>query len=439
MRTTTWAIVASLLLGAALGLRAAEPGPVTVSADQQRAAWISAITARIHRAWVEPPSAAAGIQCFVYATLEPGGQVSNVRIGACNADQAVQDSIVKAVEVAAPLPPPPDTALFVPNLVIHFNVPPRSSSSAPASQQPAGAASIVRPNGPVTSTDATVAGHHAGETFRDCTDVCPEMVVIPRGTFQMGAPSSDPKATGDEFPVRTVSIGYSFAVGKYPVTRGQWSAFLAATSRSSTNNCLGFNRSTGQKQEKSAYTWRDPGFPQEDSHPVVCVSWNEAQDYSRWLSEKTGHRYRLLSEAEYEYVNRAGTHSTYFWGDTADGQCRYANGADGTAKAHFSSWWYAAACNDGYVYTSPVGTFNANGFGLYDTTGNVWSWTQDCFHRGYDGAPTDGSAWTTGDCDQHMARGGSWSETSGSLRAAARMFFYREGKLDVGIRVARTD
>src|SRR5262249_7097432 len=136
-----------------------------------------------------------------------------------------------------------------------------------------------------------------------------------------------------------------------------------------------------------------------------CVSWKETQEYASWLTEETHHHYRLLSEAEYEYVNRAGSSGTYFWGNTSGDLCRYANAG--------------SYCKGGYRYTSPVGSFKPNDFGLFDTTGNVESWTQDCDHDDYSGAPTDGSAWTAGDCFRRVVRGGSWVGNPRYWHAAA--------------------
>jgi formylglycine-generating enzyme len=277
------------------------------------------------------------------------------------------------------------------------------------------------------------------QAFRDCQDdACPWMVMIPRGEFEMGSPSYEAGHHNDEGPVHPVSMGYTFAAAQYPVTRDQWRSFLSATGRSGSNNCYGFNQSTGQFEQKPEFGWLDPGFAQEDNHPVVCVTWNEAQDYVSWLSRRTGHTYRLLTEAEYEYINRAGASSAYLWGSTDDGQCTYANGADAAVKTRFPGL-RTASCNDGYVFTSPVGKFQPNRFGLYDTTGNVWSWTQDCYHESYSRAPADGSAWTTrGDCSRRVLRGGSWNNDPGYLRAASRSWGPTAFS-HVGLRVARTD
>jgi formylglycine-generating enzyme required for sulfatase activity len=289
---------------------------------------------------------------------------------------------------------------------------------------------------PTGAAGSPVSGRRVGETFRDCADVCPEMVVIPPGHFEMGSPSSEQGRSDNEAPVHEVRIDYALSVGKYPVTRGEWYRYVAARGRSESSNCYAWNPSNRLWEHRADYGWQNPGFSQDDRHPVVCVSWNEAQEYAQWLTQKTGHHYRLLSEAEYEYINRAGSLSGYFWGGTAEDLCRYANGLDSAVNRGFPTH-----CNDGHVYTSPVGEFPPNRFGLYDTTGNAWSWTQDCRHDNYNGAPTDGSAWITGgDCSYRMARGGSWFNIPIELRAAYRpKFLATYTDSGVGLRLGRTN
>jgi formylglycine-generating enzyme required for sulfatase activity len=288
---------------------------------------------------------------------------------------------------------------------------------------------------PAACTGASVSGHCVGETFLDCPD-CPEMVVIPPGHFLMGSSSNEDGHFANEDPLHDVRIDYALAVGKFPVTRGEWRRYVTTTGRSESDNCYAWNSSTRLWEHRQDYGWQAPGFSQEDNHPVVCVSLSAAQDYAIWLSQKTGHQYRLLTDAEYEYMNRAGSTNAYFWGNTAEAQCRYANGLDSAVNRGI-----AAYCNDGYVFTSPVGKFQPNAFGLYDTTGNAWSWTQDCWHDSYSGAPTDGSAWTTGgDCSYRVARGGSWYNIPRELRAAYRpKFLASHTDSGVGLRLGRTD
>jgi formylglycine-generating enzyme required for sulfatase activity len=281
----------------------------------------------------------------------------------------------------------------------------------PAAPQPLAVVSSQHPPAPAPTSPA----HASQSTFRDCPD-CPEMVVIPPGRFMMGSPPSELGRSGDEGPVHTVTIGYSFAVGKYPVTRGEWRQFVKATSHSMAKCALGGN-------------WENPGFTQDDSHPVVCITWEDATAYTAWLSQKTRHHYRLLSEAEYEYVNRAGSTSRYFWGNSESDLCRYQNGGA------------TSICKYEYTDTSPVGHFLPNGFGLYDTAGNVRAWTQDCYHKTYDGAPMDGSAWESGDCQDRVVRGSSWGYSSTPMwfRSANRFQDNINYIYDVGARLARDD
>jgi len=302
-----------------------------------------------------------------------------------------------------------------------------------------------------TSADLVPASDHSDTTaqrmevkpFRDCeAGYCPWMVMIPPGRFDMGSPSGEKGREANEGPVHEVKINHAFAAGEFPITRGEWRAYLAASGRTGSNNCSGWNDSKRVWEQKPEYNWLNPGFPQDDNHPVVCVTWDEARVYAAWLTQQTHHQYRLLSEAEYEYINRAGASTAYFWGDTDADQCLYANGADAATKARFD-WvlvgdWTVAACNDGHVYTSPVGSLKANRFGLYDTTGNAWSWTQDCYHASYRGAPADGTAWLEGgDCSRRVLRGGAWVSIPDRMRAGQRLR-YGATFFHVGLRVART-
>ena len=287
-------------------------------------------------------------------------------------------------------------------------------------------------------------GRAPGAVFKDCAD-CPEMVVIPAGRFVMGAAPGEEERENlsDQFrnrsqPPHEVDVK-SFSAGKFEVTRGQYRVFAEATGRSS-DGCFVWTGAGFEKDQTK--DWRNPGYAQDDPHPVACVSWDDASAYVRWLSQKTGRHYRLLTEAEWEYAARAGTTSARFWGDAGDLSCGFANGADLTTEAQVpgASNWAVANCNDRYAYTAPVGSYRANAFGLYDMLGNVWEWTQDCWNENYSGAPTDGSAWAPGDCFLRVVRGGSWEDAPLGLRAA-----YRVGSPTVirvyirGFRVARTE
>lgn len=252
----------------------------------------------------------------------------------------------------------------------------------------------------------------------------PTMVVVPAGQFQMGSPSDEVGRRSSEGPVHSVSIR-RFAMGKYPVTRAEFAAFVAATgyqtdAEKNTPIELGETVSAGCN-DTAGTSWRNPGFPQDDNHPAVCLSWNDARAYVQWLAGQTGKRYRLPSEAEAEYAIRAGSTSPYPWGTDPDFACRYANILDTAAKAQLPAGAATTVnCNDGYVFTSPVGHFQPNAFGLYDTDGNVLTWTEDCGKKDYYGAPTDGSAWVWDGCGPRVVRGASFIDPPANFRSAGR-------------------
>ncbi len=276
-----------------------------------------------------------------------------------------------------------------------------------------------------------------GKKFRDCPD-CPEMMVVSGGSYEMGSPPDEEGRNDDEGPVHRVTIGESFAVGVYEVTRGEWGRFVSATGYSSGNSCWTYQG--GEWKERTGRSWRSPGFAQGDGHPVVCVSWRDAQSYVDWLSQETGERYRLLSESEWEYAARGGTVTSRYWGRTEVGQCRHANGGDRALKNRYSDWeWSVAACDDGHVHTSPAGSFRPNRYGLYDVLGNAWEWVEDCWHESYRGAPSDGRAWTTGNCVRRVLRGGSWYSKPRYLRSALRSRLETGNRHNyIGFRIART-
>jgi len=280
------------------------------------------------------------------------------------------------------------------------------------------------------------------DAFRDCNN-CPEMVVVPSGSFTMGSPDGEKDRDSDEGPQRVVTIGRAFAVGKLHVTVDQFAAFVAETHYDAGSKCWTFE--SGKAEERSGRSWRNPGFVQEGSHPAVCVSWYDAKAYTEWLAKKTQRPYRMLTEAEWEYAARGrtepGTYPRFWFGDSEKGLCRYGNGADQTARVSIegAKGWTIAPCDDGYAYTSPAGHFEPNAFGLYDMFGNAWQWTADCYHDSYKGAPANGDAWTTGDCSSRVVRGGGWGHVPGLLRSALRRKVtagLRNG--GIGFRLART-
>ena len=278
-----------------------------------------------------------------------------------------------------------------------------------------------------------------GSRFRDCEE-CLELVVVASGSYRMGSPSGEEGRDDDEGPVHRVEIGERLAVGVYEVTVGQWRRFARETGYSAGDRCRVYEEEQGEWKWRwgSGRNWERPGFVQDEGHPVVCVSWEDAQAYARWLSRKTGKGYRLPSESEWEYVARGGTRSARYWGEGERGQCRYANGADEAGKRQYN-WTWGASCDDGYVHTSPVGSFEANGYGLRDVLGNVWEWVGDCWNESYEGAPADGSAWTRGNCGARVLRGGSWVDVPMGLRSACRDWGTSGDRIsDVGFRIVRT-
>ena len=219
---------------------------------------------------------------------------------------------------------------------------------------------------------ATPGGGAPGSEFQDCPE-CPVMVVLPDGS----------------------------AIGKYPVTRGEFAAFATATGFEGK----GCNQRAGNTWTKVADSdWATPGYPQTDRDPVVCVSWLEANTYGEWLSEKTGKLYRLPTFEELQAAAIGGGAGEFWWGDDAAEVCKYANVADQSfLKAHPDDPRPMAACDDGFPNTAPVGSFAPNGYGLYDVSGNVWQWTNSC---------------PKGDCSHGVFRGGAFSGAVADLKSA---------------------
>jgi formylglycine-generating enzyme required for sulfatase activity len=306
----------------------------------------------------------------------------------------------------------------------------------------------------------------AGDSFKECAE-CPELVVVPQGAFRMGSPDSEAGRTSafrlsavdwhllfleppgvrpsdkpptqdgtTERPVHLVSIAKLFAVARFPVTRGQFAQFNKEAVPQLDVGCIaarlatkddvfpipfgsnanqpipgksviiqGTSSSADGARSPNGFSFHEPGFAQGDDHPVVCASWNDAQAYAAWISKKTGKRYRLLSEAEREYVARAGTSTPFWWGSDAVGNlANYRSDAEGPPIRG----------------TVPVQSYKPNPFGLYQVHGNVSDWVEDCWHDSYTDAPADGSAWVTGDCRDRVARGGGWYDEPGDMRAGAR-------------------
>jgi formylglycine-generating enzyme required for sulfatase activity len=281
-------------------------------------------------------------------------------------------------------------------------------------------AAVVTPPSPPLQPPASL---RPGTTFWDCAD-CPEMVVVPAGSFTMGSPASEKERESDEGPQHVVTIPRPFAVGKFHVTVDQFAAFVRETGYAASTTCIKYpswNRDG---------SWRDPGFAQEGSHPVVCVSWDDANAYVNWLAKKTSKPYRLPSEAEWEYAARAGTRTPFWWGSSIT-----------PAQANYDGNYVYAGGGSKGIYrngTVPVSSFAANPWGLYNVHGNAWQWTADCYHDSYTGAPADGTPLTTINCSSgHVVRGGSWVSYPRTLRAALRLGNTAEYDYS-GFRLART-
>jgi formylglycine-generating enzyme required for sulfatase activity len=264
------------------------------------------------------------------------------------------------------------------------------------------------------------------------------MVVIPPGKFVMGSPPSEPGRFGTEGLAHIVSIEKAFAVGKYEVTRAELWKFARATS-GHMNGC-GYWEWDGKRDTiDNARSWEKPGFAQSDEEPAVCVNWEDVQAYAKWLSQQSGRTYRLLSEAEWEYVARAGSQEPYAWGHDENLACQFSNVHDLSGKQERISPKAELKLYGRYVYTAPAGSFKPNACGLHDMHGNVWEWTEDCSNDSYKGAPIDGRVWSTGNCSRRVARGGSWESFPRFIRFAGRGTFISTVRfMGLGFRLART-
>jgi formylglycine-generating enzyme required for sulfatase activity len=297
---------------------------------------------------------------------------------------------------------------------------PQSASAAPA------------PAAPQSGTDASAARAPNGKVAA-CKD-CPEMVAIPAGSFTMGSPSGERGRQSNEGPQTKISIR-GFQMGKYPVTRGQFDEFVKATGYKPARRCYADLAGNGNFSQTSKASYLNTGFPQTDSDPVVCVSWNDAAAYAQWLAQGTGKAYRLPSEAEWEYAARAGATGSRYWGDDADDACEYANAADKAATRKYRNW-NVIDCDDGATFTSPVGKYKPNKFGLYDMLGNVKELVGGCYSDSLSTIPTDGSSGSL-DCDQYALRGSSWESIPDVMRLADRQHADPdEAGIHFGFRVA---
>jgi formylglycine-generating enzyme required for sulfatase activity len=252
-----------------------------------------------------------------------------------------------------------------------------------------------------------------------------KLVIIPAGTFLMGSPDEDMDATADEVPRHTVRIARAFYLGVTEVTVGQFRRFLhdagyQTEAETDGKGGLGWNEETKQFEQNLRYNWQNPGFEQTDEHPVVNVDWNDAVAFAKWLSSKEGKSYRLPTEADWEYACRAGTTTRFSNSNNAEGLAAVGNVKDSTAKEKHPNWATTIAARDGYVYTSPVGRFQPNAFGLYDMHGNAQEWCSDGYDAGYyQKSPVDDPPGAL-EASERVIRGGGWYQLPQNNRSASR-------------------
>ena len=265
-------------------------------------------------------------------------------------------------------------------------------------------------------------------TFKDC-DTCPEMVVIPPGSVYIGSYEEEIGRKRGERARVEATIEQSFAIAQTEVTLASYRQFVIETNHQpnkafyNDKELIGCNYFDGKSYGYIAkHNWENPGYPQREDAPVVCVSWSDAAAYAKWLTEKTGRNYRVPSTVEFEYASRAGSSAPWYWGTDPAQACDYANVGDQTFSNQFPQR-PTFPCDDGYVFTASVKKFKPNAFGLYDMVGNAWEWTNDCFANDLTEAPVDGSSWAEdgpGECIYRTPKGGSWISGIGWSRAGVR-------------------
>ncbi|WP_336041252.1 formylglycine-generating enzyme family protein [Acinetobacter dispersus] len=276
--------------------------------------------------------------------------------------------------------------------------------------------------------------------FKDCSDgFCPEMTVIPAGSYQMGGTLEEQEREGVpaqarpyELPQHQVNVTKPFAMASYETTVAQFQQFQKETGWE-VQGCRSWEVRDGEYNMwyRKDLNPSNPGFAQTAQDPVVCVRREDGQAFAAWLSEKTGKTYRLPTEAEWEYAARAGTSTAFYWGNDPerDQACKYANVLDvsTTSTETNTATWRAFNCNDGYAYTAPVGSFLPNAFGLYDVLANAREWVDDCWHANYQGAPATAVRWgaeNNGLCNFPVLRGGAWIYNVHNVRTAYRNAYY---------------
>ncbi len=288
-----------------------------------------------------------------------------------------------------------------------------------------------------------------GQKFLDCA-TCPEMVVIPPGRYTKGSPPGEAVSEGtperdarNETPQQSAVVEKAFAISVTEITRAQFSLFVADAGYDPDWECItwDFEEDIWGARD-TVWSWSDPGFEQDPDHPVLCVSFTDAQAYAAWLSKQTGQPYRLLTDEEWEYVARDHTQTARPWDGVAGADrsnaCTYANVTDWDTAQYLKIDAddpdnHVFPCRDGFPLTAPVGQFPANGFGVHDILGNAWEWVDGCMYT----APEDGEE-ALENCDERLIRGGAWQAKAWYVRPAKRdwaPFWLRSAR--VGLRLAR--
>jgi sulfatase modifying factor 1 len=283
----------------------------------------------------------------------------------------------------------------------------------------------------LSASPALAAEPGPGDTFTDCAD-CVPMVVVPAGSFLMGSSEAErtregvATAFGDhEKPQLTITFARPFAIAATETTVAQFATFVRETARPIPDQCYDYNPEddswAGTPGKK--VSWKEPGFAQGDDSPAVCVSQQDGVAFAAWLSKKTGHHYRLPSEAEWEYAARAGTTTTRPWGEGTSTICQKAaimTSATYEAIHHSEGWADELICAGPNAWTVPARSFDANPWGVYDMLGNVWEWVADCATDDHAGLPLDGKARTSGDCTKAITKGGAFHSRVWLARPATR-------------------
>jgi formylglycine-generating enzyme required for sulfatase activity len=262
-----------------------------------------------------------------------------------------------------------------------------------------------------------------GETPQEINSLGMLLIPISPTTFTMGSGREAPNAPADEQPRRTIVLTRPFALGAFEVTRGEFRAFVEATGYVTEGERVGVwghVPATGAHEQRRDFHWRQVGFPQNDRHPVVAVTWNDALAFCEWLSKKEGRLYTLPTEAEWEYVCRAGHPQRWHGGETGQGISEIGNVADELAHAVFPNWRHTLAAEDGFTFTAPVGEYAPNPWGFHDLHGNVWEWCADWYDPTYyaQGKEVDPEGPAAG--TERVIRGGAWSASPRSTRPTSR-------------------